>query len=87
MIQFSILFVVMITVFSSHAVALEKAEPPDTSKSTFSGLSFFQKGRLNDPIMTIDNGPHRAKLDQHIYQVREGSIGGYDAVGGNCGCN
>ncbi len=50
-------------------------------------LSFFQKGRLNDPIMSIDFGANRAKLDQHIYQVREGSIGGYDAVGGSCGCN
>ena len=57
------------------------------SKPSKSRLSFFQKARLNDPIMTIDFGSHRAKLDQHIYQVREGSIGGYDAVGGNCGCN
>ena len=47
----------------------------------------FDKQYINDRIMTIDYGSHRSRLDQHIYQVREGSIGGYDSVGGSCGCN
>jgi hypothetical protein len=75
-------------IFCSIATVLIFSQP-EIVKDTrpISSLSFFDKGIMNDPIMTLDFGSHRASLDQHIYQVREGSIGGYDAVGGNCGCN
>jgi len=48
---------------------------------------FFQKQYLNDPIMKPEFDTLQSSLDQHVYQIREGSIGGFDSVGGNCGCN
>ena len=48
---------------------------------------FFQKQYLNDPIMKPELDTLQSSLDQHVYQIREGSIGGFDSVGGNCGCN
>ncbi len=50
-------------------------------------LNFYDKGFLNDPIMQLDNDGLKTALDQHIYKVREGSIGGFDTAGGSCGCN
>jgi hypothetical protein len=82
--KYSIALLILVSLTTSIYAGKKDKKKNDAQKNK---LSFFQKGRLYDPIMTIDFGANRAKLDQHIYQVREGSIGGYDAVGGNCGCN
>ena len=50
-------------------------------------VSFYDKGFLNDPIMQLDMDSLKTALDQHVYKVREGSIGGFDSAGGACGCN
>lgn len=66
---------------------LLSTQPEQKNTDSSNIFTTFDKQYINDRIMTIDYGSHRARLDQHIYQVREGSIGGYDAVGGSCGCN
>lgn len=76
-----------IIMFSSQAISKETHQHHAKNHKKEKTLSFFQKERLNDPIMSIDFGTHRALLDQHIYQIREGSKGGYSVSGGNCGCN
>ena len=70
------------------------AEPPTvnttenvTAPAQESSLSFYDKAMLNDPIMQIDMDQLQTGLEQHVYKVREGSIGGYDSAGGACGCN
>lgn len=47
----------------------------------------WQRGRLAKPKMQIDASPEATILEQHVYEYREGSSGGYGAVGGGCGCN
>lgn len=64
-----------------------KAETSIEQQKPQGALSFYEKRFLNDPIMMFDGDPLSAQLDQHIYQIREGSRGGYDAAGGACGCN
>lgn len=34
-----------------------------------------------------DQSPEEAKLDAHVHEYREGSIGGNGVGGGGCGCN
>ena len=65
----------------------DSVETSNVSAVESAPIPFFQKGKLNDPIMTFDMDPLETKLEQHIYQIREGSPVGYDASGGSCGCN
>ncbi len=38
--------------------------------------------------MQVEPDPASAALDQHVYEYREGSSGGYNAHSGSgCGCN
>jgi len=37
--------------------------------------------------MDADGDPAEKKLDGHVEEYREGSIGGSGAGGGGCGCN
>ncbi|MDA1354327.1 MAG: DUF4266 domain-containing protein [bacterium] len=62
--------------------ANQKAKMPPKTE-----LSFYEKRYLNDPIMQFESDRLRTKVDQHIYQIKEGSRGGYDSAGGACGCN
>ena len=58
-----------------------------TSTNNENELSFYNKAILQDPIMQIEMDALDTGLEQHVYKVREGSIGGYDSAGGACGCN
>ena len=46
-----------------------------------------QRGRLASRVMQAVPDPTEIKLDAHVYQYREGSIGGGGVGGGGCGCN
>lgn len=37
--------------------------------------------------MLLEPSPDGALLEQHVFEYREGSAGGFGAVGGGCGCN
>jgi hypothetical protein len=47
----------------------------------------WQRELLAKPIMALDADPLAALLEQHVYEYREGSAGGYGGGGGGCGCN
>ena len=46
-----------------------------------------QRGLLAKRKMQMDPDPEAVLLEQHVYEYREGSAGGYGSVGGGCGCN
>jgi hypothetical protein len=46
-----------------------------------------EKEYLADRIMQPDHDALETALDQHVLTNREGSMGGYGAGGGGCGCN
>jgi hypothetical protein len=47
----------------------------------------WERGRMAKPVMQLDPEPESTLLEQHVYQYREGSVGGYGGLGGGCGCN
>jgi len=47
----------------------------------------WQRELLAKPKMQLNDDPEATLLEQHIYEYREGSAGGYGAGGGGCGCN
>lgn len=47
----------------------------------------WDRGRLAKPKMQLDPSPESTLLEQHVFEYREGSSGGYGTVGGGCGCN
>ena len=47
----------------------------------------WDRGMLAKPKMAADMDPMASQLEQHVYQYREGAVGGYGSVGGGCGCN
>ena len=49
------------------------------------GPKAYQRGMLAKPKMQLD--PEANRIEQHVYEYREGSAGGYGAGGGGCGCN
>jgi hypothetical protein len=46
-----------------------------------------EKELLADRMMQPDYDVMETASDQHVLSNREGSEGGYGAVGGGCGCN
>lgn len=56
--------------------------------SACANVRFNERERLADPIMTFDSLPLQAEMQGHMFTPREGSMGGFSAVGaGGCGCN
>lgn len=52
-----------------------------------SPVAFYEKGRLQDPIMALDADLTETHAYQKIYYSREGSVGGIGTgAGGGCGC-
>ncbi len=47
----------------------------------------YDRGRMAKPKMQLDLAPDERRLEEHVYEYREGSAGGYGAGGGGCGCN
>jgi hypothetical protein len=47
----------------------------------------WERGKLANPKMKLVRDPQAASFEQHVFEYREGSSGGYGTVGGGCGCN
>lgn len=47
----------------------------------------YERDRLADPIMALDDDSISTSYLQHVYDAREGARGGEGAAGGGCGCN
>ena len=50
-------------------------------------VAAHQREYLAKPTMNPEADPLEQKLDTHITEYREGSIGGTGVGGGGCGCN
>jgi hypothetical protein len=46
-----------------------------------------QREYLAKPTMNPEAAPLEQKLDTHVQEYREGSMGGAGVSGGGCGCN
>ena len=46
-----------------------------------------QREFLAKPTMNPEAAPLEQKLDTHVQEYREGSMGGAGVSGGGCGCN
>lgn len=55
--------------------------------SACSSVRPWQRERLAKPKMQLASDPLASELEQHVYEYREGSAGGYGASGAGCGCN
>jgi len=50
-------------------------------------VAAHQREYLAKPAMNPEADPLEHKLDTHITEYREGSVGGTGVGGGGCGCN
>ncbi len=50
-------------------------------------VAAHQRGYLAQPVMNPEAAPLEQKIDAHVTEYREGSIGGTGVGGGGCGCN
>lgn len=46
----------------------------------------YEREKLADPIMNLENGLGKQSLEQKLFSTREAGIGGGSGVGGGCGC-
>ncbi len=47
----------------------------------------WERERLANPDMQFGGAEELHSAESHATEVREGSVGGFDAAGGGCGCN
>lgn len=47
----------------------------------------WERGKLSNEVMKATPDPQELKMDAHVHEYREGSIGGAGVSGGGCGCN
>ncbi len=50
-------------------------------------VAAHQREYLAKPTMNPEADPTEQKLDTHVQEYREGSMGGAGVGGGGCGCN
>jgi len=50
-------------------------------------VAAHQREFLAKPTMNPEADPVETKLDEHVHEYREGSLGGAGVGGGGCGCN
>lgn len=50
-------------------------------------VNAYERATLAKPGMAlVENGQEQASIN-HMYNAREGSVGGFGGAGGGCGCN
>lgn len=50
-------------------------------------VSAFERGTLSKNGMQLVGAPKEQPGMNHLYNAREGSVGGFGGAGGGCGCN
>jgi Domain of unknown function (DUF4266) len=46
----------------------------------------YEREKLADPIMNLDNGMEKQSLERKVFSTREAAIGGAAGIAGGCGC-
>lgn len=50
-------------------------------------VNAFERGVLSKPgMLLVENGKESSSMN-HMFNAREGSVGGLGGAGGGCGCN
>ncbi len=50
-------------------------------------VNAFERGILSKPgMLLVENGKESSSMN-HMFNAREGSVGGLGGAGGGCGCN
>jgi len=55
--------------------------------SACAGARPYEREYLARKNMQFGAHPEADVLNEHVFQYREGSVGGYGGQGGGCGCN
>ncbi len=50
-------------------------------------VNAFERGTLSKSGMQLVGAPKEQAGMNHLYNAREGSVGGFGGAGGGCGCN
>lgn len=50
-------------------------------------VNAFERGTLSKNGMQLVGAPKEQPGMNHLYNAREGSVGGFGGAGGGCGCN
>ena len=50
-------------------------------------VSAFERGTLSKNGMQLVGAPKEQSSMNHMFNAREGSVGGFGGAGGGCGCN
>ncbi len=50
-------------------------------------VSAFERGTLSKNGMALVGAPKEQASMNHMFNAREGSVGGFGGAGGGCGCN
>ena len=50
-------------------------------------VAIYERGNLANPNMALLPYPTEEIGKQHMFNAREGSVGGFGGAGGGCGCN
>lgn len=50
-------------------------------------VSAFERGTLSKNGMQLVGAPKEQASINHMFNAREGSVGGFGGAGGGCGCN
>jgi hypothetical protein len=50
-------------------------------------VNAFERGTLSKPGMQLVSAPKEQPGMNHMFNAREGSVGGFGGAGGGCGCN
>lgn len=50
-------------------------------------VNAFERGTLSKNGMQLVGAPKEQAGMNHLYNAREGSVGGFGGAGGGCGCN
>jgi hypothetical protein len=50
-------------------------------------VKVYERSLMSTRVMRLDPDPTETKMDGHVSEYREGSIGGAGVSGGGCGCN
>lgn len=50
-------------------------------------VNAFERGTLSKNGMQLVGAPKEQAGQNHLFNAREGSVGGFGGAGGGCGCN
>lgn len=73
--------------FTALALALVAVSTLSACGIVGKKVSAFERGTLSKNGMQLVGAPKEQAGMNHMFNAREGSVGGFGGAGGGCGCN